>query len=659
MPTADIRSLNGAPALWIDGAPAFPLLLMSTPEGVRELQGLGFEGTHLYTADPPGWWVGIDRYDFSGFDAHLAELLAVDPQALVIPRIQLDAPGDWMDAHPEELIVYATTDTEANPSWGGARHASWASEPWKAAADAALRALLRHAAAQPWAQAVIGWHIGSGLYGEWHYFNGVHYPDRSAPFLRAYADWLRSRGLQIDPTPPSPEERKGGDWAGVLDPAKRQGAVAYFTFFHQVGADLLGRFARIVKETTGGLVVAFNGYLPDLGVNHELDHRAFDRVLANPDVDICASPHTYRRRAPGGDAILRGYPGSMRLHGKIWFDEQDDRTVLAPQPQQQAYTHVKTIEESVEILWRGFAQALTHANGLWFMDQGAMWYRDPDHHYYRHPDIVLAFEQMKEIGQASLARPRARHSEVAVISDLRSAFHLVDSDWTEDHIILRLNHHVMRELSRCGVPFDMYLLSDLQAIPDYKSYVFLDAVFLTDEEITRIKSLRERGAHLGFCYAAGLASPAGLSLERMQDLLGMNLRFSTEPPPHHSLPPTLLYAPDGVAESAQTWYCPQPPLPAAVLRRLFRQAGAHVYLESDDNLLAGCGYLGIHTASAGRKTLTLPHPATWRNERTGTVVARNTDHIEVEAGFGETLLYSLWDCPAPAGLKPGFDFHAR
>jgi len=642
MPTAEIRPLNGSPAVFIDGSPAFPLLLMSTPDGVRELQRLGFAGTHLYTVDPPGWWIGIEHYDFSRFDKHMVDMLAIDPRALVIPRIQLDAPGDWLDLHTEELIVYATPDTEADPSWGGARHASWASEPWKAAADAALRALLRHAAAQPWGQAVIGWHIGSGLYGEWHYFNGVHYPDLSTPFLRAYAEWLRSRDLQIEPAPPSPEERKVGDWAGVLDPTRRQGAIAYFTFFHQVGADLLGRFARIVKEEGGGLVVAFNGYLPDVGVNHELDHRAFDRVLANPDVDICASPHTYRRRAPGGDAILRGYPGSMRLHGKMWFDEQDDRTILAPQPQQKPYTHVESMAESVEILWRGFAQALTHADGLWFMDQGALWYgADPANAYYRHSDIVAAFERMTRIGQASLARPRTRQSEVAVISDLRGAFHMVDSDWTEDQALLRLNHHAMRELSRCGVPFDMYLLSDLAAIPEYKSYVFLDAVFLTDEEISRIKALQTKGAQLGFFVAAGIASPQGLSLDRMQDLLGMPLRFSDAPPPHPSLPPALLDTTDGVAQAGNTWYCPQPPLPAAVLRRLFRQAGAHVYLESDDNLLAGCGYVGMHAVSAGKKVLTLPSPADWTDERSGQVVARNSDRIEVEAGLGETLLYSV------------------
>ena len=42
-----------------------------------------------------------------------------------------------------------------------------------------------------------------------------------------------------------------------------------------------------------------------------------------------------------------------------------------------------------------------------------------------------------------------------------------------------------------------------------------------------------------------------------------------------------------------------------------------------------------------RKVITLPHPAAWTDERTGQVVARGTARLEVEAGFGETLLYSI------------------
>lgn len=647
MPKAEIRPHNGAPILWIDEAPVFPLLLMSTATGLRELQALGFEGTHLYTVDTPLWWAGIGRYDFSGIDAHVSEFLQVDPHALLIPRITLEPPVEWLDAHPDELLRGAIpAEDSRDPGNAGSRHPSWASELWQRDAVEALRALLNHTAEQTWRHAIIGWHVGAGLYAEWHYHASAQYPDRSPPFLQAYEKWLRLRypAGNIDPTPPDPSERQRGDWAGVLDPSRRRNAIDYFTFFHELGANVLGRFARVVKSATQGqaLVLAFNGYLPDLGQNHEIDHRAFDRALANPDLDAFASPHTYWRRAPGDDAIMRGFPASVRLHGKMFWDEQDDRTIRASPVRQKRYTHVRDMTQSVEILWRGFAQALTQAQGLWFMDQGSMWYpNDPDPGYYRDSAIVTAFEQMRRIAEDSLKRSRNRSVEVAVIGDLHSAFHLVDSDWTKDHIGTRLYHQTMGELSRCGLPFDMYLLTDLEHMPTYKAYVFLDAVYLTDGQIARLKELRARGAHLGFLVAAGMASPAGLSLDRMRDLLQMPLRFSTEPPPHPSLPPALHDTRNGIAESERTWYAPQPPVSAGTLRSLLQQSGAHVYAEHDDNLMVGSGYLALHAASTGLKTLRLPKPATWTDLRNGTVVARNAERIVIHANLGQTLLFAF------------------
>lgn len=655
MTSAAVRPLNGAPVLQVEDRPVFPMIMMTTPAGLRGLREMGFRGNHLYTMHTIDWWQGIDRYDFTAADRELSAMLEVDPQAWIIPRLVIDAPDEWLDAHPEELLQYGDPAawTEEGECWGVGRHATWVSEVWRRDAAAALRALIRHAQAAPWGKAIIGWHFGAGVYGEWHYHGGPFNPDMSPLFLAAYVDWLRQRNPDFrgDPLMPQREERKRGDWAGVLDPSRRQAQIDYATFFHQVGVDLLQYFARVIKEETGGqsLTVAFNGYMPELGVNHETDHRAFDHAVLLPEVDVYANPHTYRRRAPGEDAMLRGFLGSVRLHGRLWLDEEDDRTYLAPEGQ-KAYTHVRTLDESVEILWRGFAQSLTHNCGLWFMDQGSMWYGDA-HPYYHHPAFAEAFNRMSAIGEASLQRPRTRYSEVAVVCDLRSAFHLTDPGADADHVSLRLYADAMRELTRCGVPYDLYMLPDLfdPQMPDYRSYVFLDAVYLTGAEVERIRALRAAGRQLGFFYAPGIASDAGLSLDRMRGLLGMDLQFADEPGPHPSLPPALLSppSPGGVVEAGLTWYCPQPPLAAGQLRRLFRQAGAQVFLESDDTLLAGGGYVGLHAATAGTKTLRLPWPATWTDVRAETVVAVGTDRLEVTVRFGETRLFAIDPARSP------------
>lgn len=57
--------------------------------------------------------------------------------------------------------------------------------------------------------------------------------------------------------------------------------------------------------------------------------------------------------------------------------------------------------------------------------------------------------------------------------------------------------------------------------------------------------------------------------------------------------------------------------------------------------MAGCGYLALHAATPGRKTLRLPRPAMWTDLRRNTVVAHKTDTMELDAAFGQTLLYAI------------------
>jgi len=51
-------------------------------------------------------------------------------------------------------------------------------------------------------------------------------------------------------------------------------------------------------------------------------------------------------------------------------------------------------------------------------------------------------------------------------------------------------------------------------------------------------------------------------------------------------------------------------MPASVIRDQFRQAGVHIYTDSGDPFTANESFLSIHTATAGRKTISLPsaHP---------------------------------------------------
>ncbi|MEO6909120.1 MAG: hypothetical protein ABI210_14645, partial [Abditibacteriaceae bacterium] len=181
-PLTEVKPHNGAPALFLNGAPLFPLFLMTGPAPLAQLIALEPTGVHLQTDVFPFGWVGIGTFDYSAFDEMVAAYLAADTEALLMPRLHLDPPEDWMAAHPDELVGYADPQAwDGETCWGGPRHPSFASKPWRADTSDALRRLIQHVAQSGYADRIIGWHIGSGVYGEWHAWNGVYYPDTSAP----------------------------------------------------------------------------------------------------------------------------------------------------------------------------------------------------------------------------------------------------------------------------------------------------------------------------------------------------------------------------------------------------------------------------------------------------------------------------------------------
>lgn len=639
-PRTEVKPHNGAPALFVDGEPVFPLMLMSCTIDQSDIADAASDGIHLETIAAASGWAGDGKYEYSDTDRAIQKTLEADPESLILLRIDMNAPGSWLEAHPEELVEYADPASWEQMGMSGPKHASFASRLWRDDACEALRRLVRHIRESGWADHILGYHITAGIYGEWHYWNSPWYPDTGKAFERAYGEWLRAEYPDDPPAPriPTLEERRLADVGMFRDPVASRWLIDYQRFFHQQGAEALSELARTVKDESRGrcLTLAFNGYLPDLDWNLEGDHRRFDMVLREPAMDGFASPHSYVRRGLGQDAILRGFPESARAMGKLWWDEEDDRTSLANDP---TFTHVRTIPESVEVLWRGFARMLTHASGGWYMDQQGGWYRDPAIHE--------AFARMKVAGDASMERSRERQSDVAVIASFRNAWYLADRSSGLDKVTNALINPQLEQLTKCGTPFDLYLIDEAfePTVSDYKAYVFLDTFYMSDDQLAAARALIERGKTVLFFYAPGYISDEALSLGRLRQLTGqpveqtdsMALASGETQKPGFGVPG--LAGP--VARAGNVWYCPAPPLPAASLREILSGAGAHVWLDSEDPLMAGCGYVGFHAASDGEKVLHAPGPVTWIDVRTGTTLATGTDTLTVSARLGETVLLQV------------------
>jgi hypothetical protein len=690
-----VKPHNGAPALFINGQPTFPMWFWQREIVAQDAAAFHGAGVDTFTFCCPSYylgpgWVGEDTYDYSEFDGIMARMLDKDPAAYAVPRIFVGAPDWWIDKHPEEACRFADGAAWQSNGWGGTKHESFASRAWKHDAGEALRRFMRHVLEAPYSDRLIGLHVINGIYGEWHAWSATDVPDTSEPMRRALIEYVKETyhgdegALQRawgEPSvtfetvaAPTLAERHSGDVGMFRDPAKSRKTMDYYACFHGVTVEAIDHFCGIVKRESAGrlFTCVFYSYAPDLNWPQEGDHRAAARAHRLDSVDLFSSPHSYMRRKLGDDGLFRNYPAALALHGKLFVDEADDRTHLANDP---AFTHVTTVEQSIELVRREFGNAVTHGAGLWYMDQQDTWF---------HDDRIMAeIANLKRWGDVSMNMPRQSVAEVAVISALDSEFYLCGRDSGKNQVTYPLYGEQIGELCRTGAPFDWFLIEDLVEgrIPPHKVYVFLDAFCLTPERLGAIEKLKAEQHALVWFYAPGYVSPDGLSVRGMEQATGMKFQqidqgglridldasvFPGEPrtfgPAKDQAPIFVPAETDGVvwghyADTGKpglvvgdrgAWrsvYSGAPGLPEAVLRKIYSDAGVHLYCDTGDNVSVNAGWLMIHTVSTGVKTVRLPHAAQVYDIINNKTLGENLRAFSIELSAGATAIFAI-DPPA-------------
>ncbi len=543
---AQVRFRNGWAQLVIDGQPEPPMLYSpraidpATPGGARLIGQFRDAGIHLYHIVLNGdvLWRAPGRYDFAAWDRPVQKILALDPKARIFLGLRLDSPGWWLDAHPKEIIGYAT-----GPAQSGVdqilrfRAASMASEVWRRDTGAMVRAALRHLEASPWGKRVVAYQLNYGVYCEWHYYGmASDMPDTGPAMTQAFRAWLRReyhgdltalRAAWKDPAvtfdaAPVPDRAARLRTSALIfrDPATADRRVLdYYQCHQRVVADCLLHFCRAVKEETAGraLTGAWYGYFFGMGYPPEGHHLLLGEILRSPAVDFLSSPYCYdsSARAVGGDGQTRTVAESFRLHGKLHLYEADLRTHLAGDANHpQAHTR----EETIALLRREFAQAFLRGGGLWWVDfgasQGEGWFDDPA--------VLAEIARLRRIAVDMSAGDGTSASQVAVVCDPPSVATL----GYPPEITYRLPTRVVTELNRTGAPFDTILLEDLDRkdLPDYRVFIFLNAFHLDTAQRERVaRVVRRKGRTALWLYGAGFLSPRGADAAQMESLTGIRM----------------------------------------------------------------------------------------------------------------------------------------
>ena len=581
--------------------------------------------------------------DWADADESCARVLRANPNALLLPRIDVYPPDWWCRAFPDDVM-----------RWEDGAHGNYAvpaSPRFRRDAAERLAALVRHLEAT-FGDHIAGYHPTGQNTGEWFYqdtwkrpLNGYAPADLVAWRLWLHVRYVSDAALQHawrlpavtcdTATVPTPAERHAASNGVFRDPQTERPLIDWATFQQETMADCVTTLAHAVRTASRGqkLVLFFYGYLFEFGAvptgPSVSGHYALRRVLDCPDIDVLCSPISYFDRGLGGSAPSMTAAESVALAGKMWLNEDDTHTYRATGDQPGSQDHVTTLADTNAELTRNVAQESLRNLGTWWMDLGASgWFDDPG--------MWAQMARLNALEAPLLRTPTPFHPQVAAVMDERAMRRVAEGGTTETGPGV---YEARRPLGRLGAPYGQYLLDDvLTRRVNARLYVFLNAWALSAAERAQLRRAT-RGSVQVWCYAPGLFDDNHASPDAMQQLTGFAFKPVT-PQKAWATPTavgqrlglqpfgvngpvkplfaatdatdaeTLARYPDGSAAIAlrQTsdgvsLFVGVPGLTPELLRLAARKAGVHLFTQTDCNVYANGPFLALHGAQGGPITV--------------------------------------------------------
>jgi len=469
--------------------------------------------------------------------------------------------------------------------------------------------------------------------------------------------------------------------------------IDFYEYKNFLVADTIEFFAKIIKKETkrNKIYVTFYGYTFELAAIPKgiqlSGHLALKKLLKSDNIDVICSPISYSNRRPGGLGAFMSAVDSIRSAGKLWINEDDTRTYLCANPERYIFGDIKTVRDNLWIYNRHFARIFPRRMGTWYMDLfGKGWLNSAD--LWNH------IAKLKNIYQSQLNVTSSWNPEVSVIIDERSPLFLA----CNNRLVNPLYSGFGSQLYRMGTPFNLYLLSDILdgTVKLSKVNIFLGAWYLKKDERTNLISALENKTAVWF-YGAGYIDETGFSKENISKLTGFSFKESHNKNPQikfvknntwnykltgktfkprlfggmditnvfqtyeqdipngyknqwaikkkKNITPLAVFD-DGTIGLAATKhagfesvYCGITGLPAQFLRNIIRNAGVHIYVDSDDSVEADSHFLSIGVYDKKTETISLSAGKYLYNifEKKTLLPVKNV--IKDKFNFGETKLY--------------------
>ncbi|NLF68048.1 MAG: hypothetical protein GX575_03225 [Candidatus Anammoximicrobium sp.] len=565
-----------------------------------------------YNSAYPPIWLGPGQYDFECLDKQIADKLAVNPKAKFIFFIDLNTPAWW-------CRVRGVGDSFSQLGRVAA------SDMWRRDTREYLHAVLQHLESRH-REVIIAYFLACGMTIEWQDFQRG---EEGAVRRAAWRQWMIGRGHPDPVDIPPASVRDHVSHGPFRDPAADALAVHYWKFSHELIGSTILYYAAAAQEVIkhrAPLGLCY-GYILEHGRNRLLyeGHLDFDRVYASPDLDWFISPGSYHDRQVGGASGFMVPISSIQHHRKGFLMSMDHRT-----PSARSVSLLGRAVPGHESGFRNEADCIAGLRrefSLRLISGISTYWFDLFGHWFEGQAIFDSIAQMRTLWDR-LAQPREESAaQVAVLVDAESMYYLDGRADFYNDLLFKQRYG----LYRMGAPFDVFSFADLPTL-DLSRYklVLLPNLFVVDAQRRELlrKQVCTEGRTVVWVYAPGIIADGKYDPSQVEALTGI----PWETPELTSRP----------RDGWRSVFSPQPNLSAAVLRRLAREAGVHIYSEAEEPLYANRRLIALHTIAGGPRTVVLPRRCRRVTEVfSERVVAENTDRFEDHLTAPCTVLYQL------------------
>jgi len=669
MPDYKITTERNAPTLHIDGEAVPPVMYClsdipgsdsNTAQAQKNIKNFAEAGIRLVSADTGihlGWHK-VSPFDSEAMREEIAAVADANPDAKVLLRLHVNPPYWWLRDHPEECVIYRTSEGDVPGIDDGEqdrlirndhmRHirVSLASEVWLREASEKLELFLKSLEGTREGEVLMAVQIACGVNGEWHQWG----TDVSAPMKARFVRYLRETygtvenlraawhnpDVTFETAEFRPEPSRPGDDGIFRDPEKSQDTTDSQRTNQLAVAEAILHFCRVVKRVAPQyLAGSFYAYYYGTGGSNMTigGHLRPDLMYADPAVDFLCGPFCYAdNRKSDGVPMQRALQESHRLRGMLWLTEMDQHPVAT---NMYIGGDITRLDETISVMRRNTFQNLLAGEGFWYYDHRLIPRFLPEDSqnpaagsiyrkigWWERPEYMAEIAKIQRLAEKITAKPYVPAADVLLVQDTDSYYYRARVNDEE--------YKMHSALARNGVAYDSIYLGELPAadLSRYRIVIFQNCQMMTPavrEEARRLTA----GCLRIFLNGCGYCDGKTLSEANISAAVGMDMRRTKAQSlsiGDDTLEWVASYAPaftvsDADAEVLARWdtgdaaaamrgndvYFPFPYVPVTLMRTLIERAGAHVWCDSGEPVLAGAGYVAVNCQHAGERTLTLPN----------------------------------------------------